>query len=55
VKERPKGNFKDGLNDIKKLLKYIIKETIATNETVTKVLKGFLVALQTIISLLRIA
>jgi hypothetical protein len=35
LKERPKGNFKDDLNNIKKLLKYIIKETIATNEIVT--------------------
>jgi hypothetical protein len=40
LKERPKGNCKDGLNDIKKLMEYIIKETIATNERVTNYYKG---------------
>jgi hypothetical protein len=40
LKERPNGNLKDGLNDIKKLLKYIIKETMATNERVTNDIKG---------------
>jgi hypothetical protein len=41
LKETPNGNFKDGLNDIMKLLKYAIKETLATNEIVTNDYKEF--------------
>jgi hypothetical protein len=36
LKERSKGNFKADLNEIKKLLVYMIKETTATSERLTK-------------------